>query len=118
MTLRNAGDLLRGAGGDDAPAAVAAFGPEVDHPVGGLDDIQVVLDHHHRVARIAQPVQYVQQQADVVKVQSRGRFIQYVQGAAGVALGEFQRELDALRLAARERGGRLAELDVGEADVR
>src|SRR5712692_9332898 len=29
---------------DDAPAAVAALGAEVDHPVGGLDHVEVVLD--------------------------------------------------------------------------
>ncbi len=43
-------DLLRRAGGEDAPAAVAAFGPEIDDPVGGLDDIQVVFDDDNGVA--------------------------------------------------------------------
>ena len=116
MALRHRSHLLGRAGGDDAPAAVTAFGPEVDHPVGGLDDIQVVLDHHHGVARVPQAVQDMQQQADVVEMQAGGRFIQYVERAAGIALGEFQGELDALRLAARERGGGLPELDIAEAD--
>ncbi len=52
-----------------------------------------------------------------LEVQAGGRFVEDVERAAGVALGQFQRQLDALRLAAGERGGRLAELDVGEADV-
>ena len=29
---------------DYAPAAVSAFGAKVDHPVGGLDDFEVMLD--------------------------------------------------------------------------
>src|SRR4029079_5174616 len=40
-----------------------------------------------------------------------------VERAAGVALRELERELDALRLAARERRRALAEADVAEADV-
>src|SRR6185436_1013117 len=75
MALRDGGDLLRGAGGDDAPPAIAAFGTEVDYPVRGLDDVEVVLDHHHRVARVAQAVQHVQQQPDVVEMQAGGRLV-------------------------------------------
>src|SRR6266446_1706325 len=52
-------NLLRRPLGDEAAAALAAFGAEVDDPVGGLDHIDVVLDHHHRVAGVAQPVQHL-----------------------------------------------------------
>ena len=38
------GDLFGGPGGDDMAAGVAAFGTEVDDPIGGLDDVEVVLD--------------------------------------------------------------------------
>ena len=86
-------------------------------PVGGLDDVEVVLDHDDGVAGVAQLVQHLQQQVDVGEVQAGGRLVEDVQRAAGVALGELERELDALRLAARERGRALAELDVAEADV-
>ena len=54
------GDLLWGAGRDDGAAAMAALGAEVDDPVGGLDDVQIVLDDHYRVAVVAQPVQDIQ----------------------------------------------------------
>src|SRR5207245_1755584 len=102
---------------DDAPAAVAALGPEVDDPVGGLDDVEVVLDDDHRVARIAQPLQHTEQHLDVVEVQAGGRLIQYVERAAGVALAELERELHALRFAAGERGGGLPEAYVAETDI-
>ena len=43
--------------------------------------------------------------------------IEDVQRAAGVALGQFQREFDALCFTAGKRGGRLAEGDVAQAHV-
>ena len=36
--------------GDDQAAARAALGAQVDDPVGGLDDVQVVLDDDDGVA--------------------------------------------------------------------
>jgi hypothetical protein len=41
---------------DHAPAAVAAFGSEVDDPVGRLHDVEVVFDHQHGVAGVHQPL--------------------------------------------------------------
>src|SRR5690606_8925893 len=43
--------VLRGTGGNDATAARPAFGSEIDHPVGGLDDVEVVLDDKNGVSR-------------------------------------------------------------------
>ena len=53
----NLADLFRRALGDQFTAAIAAFGTEVDQPVGDLDDVEVVLDDHHRVARVHQSLQ-------------------------------------------------------------
>jgi hypothetical protein len=86
-------------------AAGAALGPHVDEPVGGLDDVQVVLDDDDGVARVAQLVQHLEQQVDVGEVQAGGGFVEDVERAAGVALAQLQRQLHALRLAARQRGG-------------
>src|SRR5437870_13439909 len=47
-----AGDVLRGSLRDDAPARVAGTRSHFDHPVGPLDDVEMVLDHGHRVARV------------------------------------------------------------------
>ena len=52
-----------------------------------------------------------------MEVQARGGLVQYVQGAAGVALGQFLRELDALGLTTGKRGGALAQADVAQAHV-
>src|SRR4051794_10841586 len=50
------GPLLGGSGRDQLAARLAPLGTEVDDPVGGLDDVEVVLDDDHGVARIDQPV--------------------------------------------------------------
>jgi hypothetical protein len=57
--------------GDDQAAGVAAFGAEVDQPVAGADHVEVVLDHHQRVAGIQQLAQGAHQLGDVVEVQAR-----------------------------------------------
>ena len=110
-------DLLRRARRDDRPAARAALRAEVDDPVGGLDHVEVVLDHDHRVAAVDQPVQHLEQQAHVLEVQAGRRLVEDVERAPGVPLGQLGGELHALRLAAGQRRRGLAEVDVAEPDV-
>ena len=117
MAFGDLGDVLRRAGGDDPPAALAAFRAEVQHPIGGLDDLQIVLDHHHRVALLHQRVQHFQQLADILEMQAGRRLIEDVQRAAGGTPGKFLRQLDALGLTARQRRGLLAEMDVAEPHI-
>src|SRR5688500_18203225 len=50
------GHLLRRARRDQLAARLAAPGPEVDHPVGLLDHVEVVLDHDDRVAGVDEPL--------------------------------------------------------------
>ncbi len=107
---------LRRALGDDPATGFAAFRPQIDQPVGALDHIQVVLDHHDRVALIDKSLQHCQQLEHVVEVQTGGWLVQNIEGLAGGAAAQLLAELDALRLAAREGGGRLTELDVAQAD--
>ena len=78
--------VLGRAGGDDLAAAVAAFGAEVDDPVGGLDDVEIVLDDDDRVALVDQLVQHLEQLGDVVEVEAGGRLVEDVERAAGGAL--------------------------------
>src|SRR6185369_433553 len=84
MRCSVADDLFRRAGGDDLAAAVPTFRTQIDDPVGGLDDVEVVLDHDDRVAVVAQAMQHLEQLLDVVEVQSRRRLVEDVQRAAGV----------------------------------
>src|SRR5215204_4628575 len=90
-------DLLGRSGGHDRPATVAAFGAKIDDPVCGLDDVEVVLDHEHRVATLDESVKDLEQQADVLEVEPGRRFIEDVERPPGVTLRELGGELHALR---------------------
>jgi hypothetical protein len=103
--------------GDQGPSAAAALRAEVDDPVGGLDDIEVVLDHQHRVALVDQPRQHRQEPTDVVEVEAGRGLVEQVDRVARRTLGELGCELHPLGLTARQRGRRLAESDVAETDV-
>jgi hypothetical protein len=56
VALRRLGHQLGRPFDDDAPTAVAALGTEIDDPVGRLHDVEVVLDHEHRVTGVHQPL--------------------------------------------------------------
>ena len=116
MRCRIGSHVLRRALGDDLAATVAAFGAEVDDPVGGFDDVEVVFDDDDGVALVAQAMQHGKELFDVFEVQAGGGFVENVEGLAGVAFGQFASEFHALGLAAGEGGGGLAEADVGQAD--
>ena len=77
------GDILGRTAGNDLATAAAAFRTKVDDMVRGLDDIQVMLDNHHAVSRFNQPLQDTKQSADIVKMQTGGRFIEDVDGSSG-----------------------------------
>ena len=101
----------------DLAAAIAAFRADVDHVVGCLDHLEVVLDHHHGVAGVHELLQQVEQLGDVVEVQPCGGLVEDVERAAGGAAGQLLGQLHALRFAARQRVGLLADLHIAEADV-
>src|SRR5262245_5775600 len=88
VALLDPGDLLGRAGGDDAPAALAAFGPEVDDPVGALDDVEVVLDDDKRVARVGEAVEDDDELSDVLEVQAGGGLVEDVERVRGGRDGE------------------------------
>jgi hypothetical protein len=51
MRVRHLGDAIRRPLGDDLTTVRPSPRTEVDDPIGGLDDVQVVLDHDDGVAR-------------------------------------------------------------------
>jgi hypothetical protein len=75
--------------------------------VGPLDDIQVVLNDHDGVAGVDKPVQYLYEPVYIRHVQTGGGFIQHIDRTPRGSFGELRGQLDALRLAAGERGGGL-----------
>ena len=111
------GEEFGGAGGDDLPALGAAFGAEVDEPVGVADDLEVVLDDEEAGAFFDELFEGVEEAGDVVEMEAGRGFVEQVQGAFVGGLGEMGGEFDALGFAAGEGGGGLAETEVAEADV-
>ena len=99
------------------PPSGAAFGAEVDDPVGGLDHVEVVLDDDDGVPLRREAVEHLEQLADVVEVQAGGGLVEDVERLARALLDQLAGQLDALGLAAGEGRRRLAELEVVEPDV-
>ena len=111
------GNLLGRAVGHDGTAAVAALGAKVEHAVGHLDDVEVVLDDKDGVASVNQTLEHVDELPNVLEVQACGGLVQDVEGLARLLAVQLLRKLHALRLAARERGGALAQVDVAQPHV-
>ncbi len=121
------GDLFGSSLADDVAASIATFGAEVDDPVGGFDDVEIVLDDDERASAVDELAEGGEELGDVVEVEAGGGLVEDVENAAGLGghgggvdgadLGEMGGELDALRLSAGERGGGLAEAEVTEADL-
>ena len=121
----------RRAFGHQRTAAFAALGAEIDQPVGSADDVEIVFDHQQRMTGIDQLAESAEQARDVVEMQAGGWLIKQKQRATGrlrlgglLALarlrGKFRQmpgQLEALRLAAGQRGHRLAEAHIVEADI-
>jgi len=102
---------------NNRPAPFSPFGTKIDHPVRTFDHIEVVLDDEHGCPTFDQPVERLQQFADVVKVQASGRFVEDEQRHALGLTGKVGRELDPLGLASRQGSRRLSQAQVTEADI-
>jgi hypothetical protein len=48
-------DLLRSPDGNDFPALIAGFRPEIDNAIRALDHFEIVLDDHDGMPAIDQP---------------------------------------------------------------
>ena len=105
--------VFRGAGADDRTAALPAFRPEVDQPVGSADHVEIVFDDDQRVTGVEQLAERAHQLGDVVEMQAGGGLVEHEERAAAGqrlaararrlrTLGEEAGELQALRLAARQ----------------
>src|SRR6185437_13130266 len=109
--------LLGRALGNDSSAFFAALRAEINDPVGITDHVQVVFDDDDGIAQISQPMQYVEQLADVIEVESGGGFVEQVECATGLPFAQFASQLDSLRLATRKRDGGLPKMQVSQTNV-
>ena len=109
-------DRLRRALGDDVPAVHAGARAHVDQVIGRAHHLLVVLDHEHRVAEVAQPLERADQLAVVALVEADRGLVEDVEHADELA-ADLRREPEPLRLAAGKRRGGAVELQVADADV-
>lgn len=91
-----AGYFVRSARRDDLAAGRPAFGADVDDVVGDLNHVEVVFDDDDRIAAVDEFVQHVEQQADVLEMEPRRRFVEDVERTPRIALGQLGGELDTL----------------------
>jgi hypothetical protein len=108
--------LRRRAVGNNAAAALAGAGAHVDQPVGSHHHLRIVLDHHQRVAGIAEPVHDLGHAMHVARVQADAGFVQHEQRVdqRGAERGG---QVDPLHFAARQRAALPVQRQVAEADV-
>ena len=109
-----------------------ALWSEVNQPVGRADHVEVMFDDDQRMAGVEQFAQCAHEFGNVVKMQTRGRFVKQKKraapgrperqrlfaGAGGFAgARQKARELQALGFTARQRRHGLPELDVLQPDI-
>ena len=72
------GDLFRGSLGNHGSSPVSALGSHIDDIIRRLNNIQVVLNHHNRIAAFRQLMQNRAELGDIVEVQAGSRLVQDV----------------------------------------
>src|SRR5580698_2323312 len=110
-------NLLGRSLGHDLSAANAALRSQVDHPVGTANHVQVVFDDQDAPAVLDQSLECRKQFGDVVEVQAGGGLIEDEQRTAAGGLRQVRCQFHALGFAAAQRGRRLAEPQVAQANV-
>ena len=60
MGVFGGGDVFWCAGDEELATTGAAFGAEVENPIGGFDHIEVVFNDHDGVAVVAQAMQHLE----------------------------------------------------------
>ena len=85
--------------------------------VGTFDNVQIVLDDHHGVAAVHQPLEHLQELAHIVGVEAGGGLVQDIDGLAGGDFAELRSQLHPLGLTAGELRGGLAQLHIPQAHV-
>ncbi len=116
MRLRVARDLLGRTCGDDFAAEVAAFRAEVDEPISGFDDIEIVLDDEERSAGLEELAEGSEELGYVVEMKAGGGLVENVEDTSVFRAGEMRREFKALGFAAGKSRAGLAEAEIPEAD--
>jgi hypothetical protein len=83
MALGHVEELFGRAHKEHFAAFVAAFGADVEQPVGALNHVEVVLNDEHGIAQLNQLVEGAEQLSDVLEMEARGGFVEDVERIGG-----------------------------------
>ena len=78
-------NLFRRSSYKDPASSSTTFGSQVDDPVCSFHDVHIVLDDDDGVTKINQAMEYIEQNPDILKMQSRGWFIEDIECLSGSA---------------------------------
>ena len=76
MTFSARGNFLRGAFRYKLAALIAGVRPQVNDPICGFNDVEVMFYHDHGMTRIHQPLKNLQQHPHVIEMQPGGRLVE------------------------------------------
>ena len=111
------GHFLGGSGDDELSSPVTGFGSDVDHPVGGLDDIKIMFDDDDAVALGNEPLERFQQDGDIVHMKSGGRLVKDEKRPSGFVSRQTRRKFEPLGLPAAQDIQRLTEFQIIETNI-
>ena len=111
-------DVFRRSGDDQSPTIGSRFRSEIDHPIRGPDDFQIMFDDEQTVALIHQFLKDFEENGDVIEMQAGGGFVENEQGfftrAESFAFQHVTDQLKPLTFAATERVDGLAKFQIPE----
>lgn len=81
----------------DLTTSVPTFGTEVYYMVRTFDDVEVMFDNEHRIARVNEAREHFKELAHIVEMKARGRFVKDIEGLPCLAALQFARQFYALR---------------------
>jgi len=98
-------------------ALLTSFWTEVNDPIGGLYDFQVVFNDDDGVAHVNEPMQDIEQTLNIVEMQPDSRLIQNVKRPSSCPPTQLARQLHPLSLTAAECRRRLTKFYVTQTDI-
>ena len=99
---------------DDATAVRTRARAHFDDPIGGGEDLRVVVDQHDGIAVGNEVAHHAGQTDDIGGVKADGGFVQHIEDAGG-AVAHGARKLHALAFPGGERGGGAVERQIAKA---
>ena len=109
-------DFVVSSGCNHLAAAFSGARPQIENAVGGPHHVRIVLNYQNRISQVAQVVQNLDQAVSVATMQADRRLVQHIQ-SSDQARAQRSRQLNALRFAARKRGGQPVQGQIFQAHI-